>query len=218
MTVRQAVYRVQRPSTGPSKPSGLRDILAVYVAVTPEAAKAGWTRQYDQALTVCLHGPKCKNGAACEVGRRKRTMHLLGGSLLPIWSTLERVLHTEARRTNLKITRVRTDDGRRLVGVSVAGEHTVQQIERAIGAMLGQQAIGWAPPPLNGAYGAPPAPTRDVKPSVAPSGAPGGVGGAQLTPASNIPTAQGTSAKGAPLVRKDKHRMPPAVIDLCAND
>jgi hypothetical protein len=35
-----------------------------------------------------MHGAKCKNGAACEAGKRVRTLHLLAGSTLPLWGTV----------------------------------------------------------------------------------------------------------------------------------
>lgn len=152
MTNRQAVYRIQRPSTGPGRASGMQEIKDVYKQVTRQDVKVGWERQYLQSLTTCMHGPRCKNGAACEVGKRMRTMHLLCGSLLPIWSKLERVLHAHsARKESIKITRVRTDDNKRLVGVCVGGEHVVRRIARAIeegdAAAAGKAAPNHAPPP-----------------------------------------------------------------------
>ena len=39
-----------------------------------------------------MHGPKCKVGAACTVGRRVQEMYILGGLILPVWGTVEKAL------------------------------------------------------------------------------------------------------------------------------
>jgi hypothetical protein len=134
MSMRQVTYRVQRPSTGPGRPTSKQELSDVYRPISIEDAKLGWDRQYETALTSCMHGPNCHDGGACAVGRRKRTMHLIGGSLLPIWSTIERVLRaaSSAKTFSLKVTRIKTKDGSNVVGIAVPGEHTVRHIQRAL--------------------------------------------------------------------------------------
>jgi hypothetical protein len=137
MSVRNSTYRIMRPSTGAGKPSGRSEINDVYVRVTREAAKAGWERQHATALTTCMHGPTCKHGRDCAVGRRKRTMHILAGSLLPVWSRIESVMRhmassSASKAFALKVTRIRTADGQRVVGIAVASEHVVKRIKAAI--------------------------------------------------------------------------------------
>ncbi len=47
---------------------------------------------YDSALEHCLHGPGCKQGAACTIGRRLTRVTVLSGSVVRVWGTLEAVL------------------------------------------------------------------------------------------------------------------------------
>lgn len=57
----------------------------------------------------------------------QKTIHLLSGALLPIWKNLKR-LH----QSGLNIVRTTTDEGTRLVGVSLSGE-TINEIRRTFG-------------------------------------------------------------------------------------
>lgn len=40
----------------------------------------------------CMHGPKCKIGTFCTVGRRLQEVNVLGGLILPVWGTIEKAL------------------------------------------------------------------------------------------------------------------------------
>ena len=40
----------------------------------------------------CMHGPKCKLGNFCTVGRRIQEVNVLGGLILPVWGTIENAL------------------------------------------------------------------------------------------------------------------------------
>ena len=57
-------------------------------------------------------------GADCDIGRRQRTIHILSGSVLSVWSTLERTLQYKASSSQqkLRIMRVKTDDGNTIIG------------------------------------------------------------------------------------------------------
>ena len=57
----------------------------------------------------------------------QKTIHLLSGALLPIWKTLKKL-----QQNGLNIVRTTTDDGTRLVGVSIAAA-TVNEIRRTFG-------------------------------------------------------------------------------------
>ena len=57
----------------------------------PQAIK-GWGRLYKDALTVCSHGPRCKHGSLCQVGRRVESKHILTGSVLPYWASIQQVV------------------------------------------------------------------------------------------------------------------------------
>ena len=39
-----------------------------------------------------MHGPKCKLGEYCTVGRRIQEVNVVGGLILPIWGTIEKAL------------------------------------------------------------------------------------------------------------------------------
>lgn len=57
----------------------------------------------------CMHGAKCKAGESCEAGKRLKTVHILSGSTLPIWNTVENALKqssTSRLFTNFTIVRV----------------------------------------------------------------------------------------------------------------
>ena len=40
----------------------------------------------------CMHGPKCKLGNYCTVGRRQQEVNVLGGLILPVWGTIDKAL------------------------------------------------------------------------------------------------------------------------------
>jgi len=40
----------------------------------------------------CMHGPKCKIGNFCTVGRRLQEVNVLGGLILPVWGAVEKAL------------------------------------------------------------------------------------------------------------------------------
>lgn len=46
----------------------------------------------------CMHGPKCKLGSYCTVGRRLQEVNLLGGLILPVWGTVEKALSKQVSK------------------------------------------------------------------------------------------------------------------------
>lgn len=40
----------------------------------------------------CMHGPKCKLGSNCMVGRRLQEINVLGGLILPVWGAVAKAL------------------------------------------------------------------------------------------------------------------------------
>lgn len=68
-------------------------------AGSPEEAEvaAAWRAMYDTTRTHCMHGPDCRAGPGCGVGRRVTRVHVLSGSVVRVWGVLEAVL---ARREN----------------------------------------------------------------------------------------------------------------------
>ena len=71
--------RCFKPKIG-IKQMSLTEVLQKYVKTDAESVKEAWAAEY--ACKDCSHGPKCKNKATCEVGKRVIHMHLLTGSLL----------------------------------------------------------------------------------------------------------------------------------------
>lgn len=45
-----------------------------------------------------MHGPKCKLGNFCTVGRRLQEVNVLGGLILPVWGTIEKALSKQVLR------------------------------------------------------------------------------------------------------------------------
>lgn len=45
-----------------------------------------------------MHGPKCKLGEYCTVGRRIQEVNVVGGLILPIWGTIEKALSKQVKR------------------------------------------------------------------------------------------------------------------------
>jgi hypothetical protein len=39
-----------------------------------------------------MHGPKCKLGSSCTVGKRLQEINILGGLILPVWGVIEKAL------------------------------------------------------------------------------------------------------------------------------
>ena len=56
------------------------------------------------------HG-HCVRGLRCENGLRSRHYHILSGSVLSVWTNVERTV-----ASRMQIIRLRTDDGRKIVG------------------------------------------------------------------------------------------------------
>jgi len=56
-----------------------------------EDAEQGWGETFDLSLHSCMHGPGCQGGESCQMGRRQTTCSIVTGSVVPIWSALEKV-------------------------------------------------------------------------------------------------------------------------------
>uniref|UniRef100_A0A1D2AC25 UBA domain-containing protein n=2 Tax=Auxenochlorella protothecoides TaxID=3075 RepID=A0A1D2AC25_AUXPR len=121
-------FSIARPNTGASFfDMDLDELRAKYLPCAPEAAEAGWEQWYHQSLEVCTHGPTCKQGAACTIGRRRTPVTVLTGSIVRIWDCLERVLtrhEAELSRSDrvMRIVRVDLGDGSLpIIGVRYPG-------------------------------------------------------------------------------------------------
>ena len=82
--------RVLRPSTGVSQMQKI-DLRQRYSPIT---SKASALRQWDVWLSgedICYHGPDCRRGAACNVGKRIQPVHQLTGDADRISELLPRL-------------------------------------------------------------------------------------------------------------------------------
>ena len=63
---------------------------------------------------------KCKKkelGLGCEVGMRRKTVYVLAGSVLSIWTKIGVILSNQSGSSGkMQIIRVRLDDGTKIVG------------------------------------------------------------------------------------------------------
>ncbi|XP_077995470.1 protein strawberry notch homolog 1-like [Glandiceps talaboti] len=124
INLRRKLYRVYRPNTGRQlKSETLDEIKKKYKKVSMEEARNQWVAQYKASETQCSHAywrGNCKRsvlGLSCEVGLRRRTFHILSGSVLSVWKKVESVLATQAsHNSKMQIIRLRTEDGTKLVG------------------------------------------------------------------------------------------------------
>lgn len=66
-----------------------------------------------------MHGPKCKLGNFCTVGRRLQEVNVLGGLILPVWGTIEKALSKQVFHLLFDVSDVTLDLMKSLVLFSV---------------------------------------------------------------------------------------------------
>ena len=90
------IFKVVRPSTGLGKDTSLKDVAYLYKKVEDhELLRKTWTRLYDDARTVCSHGPNCKEKREtgdCKVGLRIQSKFVLSGAVLPFWEQMQQAV------------------------------------------------------------------------------------------------------------------------------
>ena len=113
-----------RPCTGwgGAMPAQNRDAYSTrFLKLPDEEAAAGWEECRSYALRACAHGPGCRNGDACIIGKRVNWIYMLSGSSThEYWHVLK--AHGSSARGVLK-DRKRARDGPWL-GHLQFGEHT----------------------------------------------------------------------------------------------
>ena len=116
--------RCFKPKIG-IKQMSLTEVLQKYVKTDAESVKEAWAAEY--ACKDCSHGPKCKNKATCEVGKRVIHMHLLTGSLLDSMRKAEGIIrrkfatsgHCNVCRAVEKKDDEPVEDGRSVLGLEI---------------------------------------------------------------------------------------------------
>jgi len=68
------------------------------------------TFNYDYYCGAVRHG-HCLRGSRCENGLRSRNYYILSGSVLSVWTNVERAV-----ASRMQIMRLRTSDGKKIVG------------------------------------------------------------------------------------------------------
>ncbi|KAJ0098751.1 hypothetical protein Patl1_19774 [Pistacia atlantica] len=132
------MFKIVRPAVGESvREMTLSELKNKYRKMTSlEKACSGWEDEYEVSSKQCMHGPNCKLGNFCTVGRRIQEVNVLGGLILPVWGTIEKALSKQARQSHkrLRVVRVETTtDSKRIVGLFVPNA--------AVGTVL--QDLAW---------------------------------------------------------------------------
>ncbi|KAG6545283.1 hypothetical protein Mapa_013396 [Marchantia paleacea] len=117
-------FRIFRPASGEAaREMSLTELRTKYSKFSSLAqAKEGWLKDYTLSADQCMHGPKCKIGSICTVGRRIQQMNILGGLILPVWGAVEKALSKQVRTSHRKLRVVRletTNDSKRIVGLHI---------------------------------------------------------------------------------------------------
>ncbi|KAK3121295.1 hypothetical protein QOZ80_8BG0650290 [Eleusine coracana subsp. coracana] len=120
----EGMYKVIRPAVGEaSREMPLVELKSKYRKISSiDKIGKGWQEEYDAASKQCMHGPKCKLGSNCTVGRRLQEINILGGLILPVWGVIEKALAKQARRVHKRIRVARletTSDNQRFVGLII---------------------------------------------------------------------------------------------------
>jgi hypothetical protein len=95
-----------------------------YKKVSSDEAQPHWQQQFNASLDTCSHAywrGNCRTsslGLDCEVGLRRRTYHVLAGSVLAVWSRVEGVLAARTgHNSKMQVIRLRTEDDIKIVGM-----------------------------------------------------------------------------------------------------
>ncbi|CAN1263030.1 Protein FORGETTER 1 [Linum perenne] len=118
------MFKIVRPALGEStRDMHLTELRTKYRKLSSlEKACRGWEGEYELSSKQCMHGPNCKIGSFCTVGRRVQEVFVLGGIVLPVWGTIEKALSKQGRLSHKRLRIVRletTSDNQRIVGVLV---------------------------------------------------------------------------------------------------
>ena len=131
------IYRVYRPNIGQeNSTNSISDLKAKGKKIGNDKAEALWKDIYDRSESSCFHQlyhNKCKiekGGYICEQGKRKKEVHILSGSILAIWSTIERVISTDNK---LQIVRICSSTAR-FIGIEIP-EKNVDELKKVLNEM-----------------------------------------------------------------------------------
>lgn len=122
------VFRIYKPNTGlQSKTETLSSLKEKAKKVNSDEAEKHWERIHQESYDKCSHEiwlGKCSrknNGHGCDVGLRKRIYHLLSGSVLSVWETIEKTMPSHLQ-SKLQIIRLKHYDEVKKKDVRVIGK------------------------------------------------------------------------------------------------
>ncbi|KAI8568822.1 hypothetical protein RHMOL_Rhmol02G0230100 [Rhododendron molle] len=119
------LYKIVRPATGDtlSREMLSSELKEKYIKVSYlERARSGWEAEYEVSSKQCMHGPNCKLGNFCTVGRRLQEVNVLGGLILQIWGSIEKVISKQAHQSHKRLRVVRietTTNNQQIVGLLI---------------------------------------------------------------------------------------------------
>ncbi|XP_011014354.1 PREDICTED: protein strawberry notch isoform X2 [Populus euphratica] len=107
------MFKIVRPAVGESvREMPLAELKNKYrKLLSLEKACSGWEDEYEVSSKQCMHGPNCKLGNFCTVGRRQQEVNVLGGLILPVWGTIEKALSKQVMQGFLMISNSNEHDG-----------------------------------------------------------------------------------------------------------
>lgn len=120
------IYRVYKPNIGQENQiHSISELKTKGKKIDINKAEEYWKIIYDKSETLCTHKlyhDKCKNtddGYFCDSGLRKKEVHILSGSILALWSTIERILPISNNK--LQIIRISSpaEDSLRFIGIEI---------------------------------------------------------------------------------------------------
>ncbi|KAD4178713.1 hypothetical protein E3N88_27304 [Mikania micrantha] len=88
------MFKIFRPAIGETlREMSITELKDKYrKTVSLEKAHSGWKDEYEVSSKQCMHGPNCKLGSFCTVGRRrKQEVNVLGGLILLFGEPLRRL-------------------------------------------------------------------------------------------------------------------------------
>jgi hypothetical protein len=117
------IFRIYKPNTGlQSKTETVSSLKDKARKLDMEKAKELWTELHTDAETKCAHVlwygscRRANSRVPCDIGTRRRTYHVLCGSVLTVWALVERAAPHVAR---LQIMRFKYKDGLRVIGTQI---------------------------------------------------------------------------------------------------
>ncbi|XP_059054768.1 protein strawberry notch [Achroia grisella] len=135
LSKKEQMFQLYRPNTGLQlRLESLAEIEKKYKKVESGEAESWWRAQYSASVRVCSHAywrGACRGANDCEVGLRRRTYHVLSGSVLAVWARVEAVLAARSALNKMQVVRIKTDLGLKIVGTMIP-KNCVEPLKEAL--------------------------------------------------------------------------------------